>query len=133
LDGDDASWFRWLDFNNWWNTVIFVYEGGRQLTRKDLVLAVSNQDGGAHVDPALNENYARLSRLNALGRFTSDETGMVPLGDAELVSVRQIAHELLKSLKPGYVKKPPPESAAIIGNATVHFVPTQKKTRTNGK
>ena len=127
LDGDDASWFRLVDFNSWWNMVIFRYEAGRELTRGDLVLAVSNQDGGAHVDPALDENYARLSRQNALGRFAFNEGCMVPLGEAELVSVRQIAHELLKTFKPGYVKKPPPKHGAIIGNVSVHFTPTQNE------
>lgn len=126
LDGDDPSRFRWVDFEKWWNAVIFVYDGGRELTRKELVLAVSNQDGGAHVDPALDEDYARLSRQNALGRFTFDEAGEVSLCKAELVSVRQIAHELLKSLKPGYTKKPSSRVGVIIGSASVQFIPAEK-------
>lgn len=127
LDGDDPSGFRWIDFDEWWNAVIFRYDGGRELTRRDLILAVANQDGGAHVDPALNADYARLSRENALGRYTADASGTIPLHGAELVSVRQVAHEVLKTLKPGYARKPRAEGAVIVGGFSVKFTPNKPK------
>ncbi len=133
LDGDDPSWFRPADFDTWWNKVVIRDREGRQLTRRDLVLAVANQDGGAHVDPALDEDYARLSRDDTLGRYTGDVTRMIPLTAVELVSIRQISHEVLKTLKPGYEKKPRSEGAAIIGNATVHFQPSKETAATQQK
>lgn len=39
---------------------------GKEFTRRDLVLTVADQEGGAHIDPALNEAYANLSRFNSL-------------------------------------------------------------------
>ncbi|MBA2670092.1 MAG: SEC-C domain-containing protein [Gemmatimonadetes bacterium] len=123
LDGDDPSWFRWVEFDTWWNTVVFKEEC-REMTRRGLVLSVADQDGGAHVDPTLNEMYARISRLNTLGRYGSSHTGvMVPLTRAELVSVRQIAHEILKTFKAGYERKPHSPDAAIIGSIGLHFQP----------
>ena len=58
---------RWTDHDTWWNQVVFQDNKQRTITRGGLVLAVANQDGGAHVDPALNEVYAALSRENSLG------------------------------------------------------------------
>ena len=56
-----------IAFEEWWNKIVFVDTLGNKLTRKDLVLAVSNKDGGAHVDPQLNSAYAALTRFNSLG------------------------------------------------------------------
>jgi hypothetical protein len=51
---DNVPWGeRWLQFPHWWNEVIFVDGARAELTRRDLVLAVANQDGGAHVVPTL--------------------------------------------------------------------------------
>jgi hypothetical protein len=35
-------------FDNWWEKIVFVDKNQNQMTRKDVVLYVSNQDGGAH-------------------------------------------------------------------------------------
>jgi hypothetical protein len=123
LDGDDPDRLRWIDFDAWWNAIITVDGQGRKLKRKTLVLAVSNQDGGAHVDPALDEEYARLSRHNSLQWSTIRAGRSIPLTDAAPVCVRQIAHEILKSLIPGYSKKPFSPNAAIISNVSVTFQP----------
>jgi hypothetical protein len=133
LDGEDPSWFRWVDFDTWWSKIVIRDREGRQLTRRDLVLVVANQDGGAHVDPALDEEYASLSRDNTLGLYGSRHTYLIPLTGVELVSIRQIAHEVLKTLKPGYERKPRSEDAAIIGNVTVHFHSNNKTAVTEEK
>jgi hypothetical protein len=57
----------WTDFDSWWGKVVFRDSQKREITRGELVLAVANQDGGAHVDPSLREVYAALSRQNSLG------------------------------------------------------------------
>ena len=113
LDTGDLTWIHWSDLE------------GQELTRRDLVLVVAHQDGGAHVDDSLDETYARISRLNALGRYTASEKKLAPLGSAELVSIRQVAHELLKSLKPGYRRDRRPDGSAIIGSVTFHVQQTR--------
>jgi hypothetical protein len=88
------------DFLSWWNEKIIEDEQGNKFSRKDLVLFVSNKDGGAHIDPNLSDAYAALSRFNSLGWKASDSDGQNrDLQGLELVCVRQICHEVLKSLK----------------------------------
>lgn len=99
LDTDEA-FNRRVDFDIWWNGGVFWIHGHGEVSRKDLVLAVANQDGGTHVDPVLTKFYADLSRTNALRISGRHEDGR--RHGAELASVRQIAHELLKVLEPGY-------------------------------
>lgn len=61
-----------MDFADWWTQPVFVDQSGRKLTRKDLVMTAANQDGGAHVDPALNASYAELAKKNSLGWFSAE-------------------------------------------------------------
>lgn len=94
-----------LVFSKWWDKLIIVDQAGGKLTRKQLVLAMSNQDGGAHVDPSLDEVYHNLKLNNSLGWIVvrHENSGTeYGLADAELFSVRQIAHEVLRTLDPEY-------------------------------
>lgn len=87
-----------IPFNSWWNMPILANSQGNFLTRRNLVLMVSNKDGGAHVDDKLDDYYAALTRENTLGwRHISPNNGITDIMDAELASLRQIAHEILKS------------------------------------
>ena len=89
-----------IPFEKWWNKIVFVDTKGNKLTRKDLVLAVSNKDGGAHVDPELDKAYADLTRFKSLGWvFVSNGVEKDFSTRPELASIRQITHEVLKSLK----------------------------------
>lgn len=107
---------RQVSFEQWWNGVIFVDQGGRETTRGDLILAVANKDGGAHVDPVLDEKYANLSRRNALAWRFSGPRGDVPLEGPERAAVRQIAHEVLKSLNPAMPSmKPKVQGGLFMG------------------
>ncbi len=111
---------RWVSFDEWWNRVIFVDQNGSETSRKDLILAVANKDGGAHVDPVLNEKYANLSRRNSLAWRFSSPRGDIPLEGPEKAAVRQIAHEVLKSLNPTMpVMKPKVTGALFIGASAV--------------
>ena len=91
---------RWADFDEWWNRVIFVDQKGSETSRKDLILAVANKDGGTQMDGVLDEKYANLSRRNSLAWRFSGPRGDIPLEGPEKAAVRQIAHEVLKSLNP---------------------------------
>lgn len=118
LDGELSSGVpRSVPFDEWWNRVIFRNKEGHQLSRRDLVLAVANQDGGAHVDPTLNEAYSKLSREGGMGWVYVTPGKTYTIRPPELASVRQIAHEVLKTLKPHYEAHPniPQGSIAVAG------------------
>jgi hypothetical protein len=92
---------RKRSFDNWWERLIIYGDNkNNAFTRKDLVLAVANKEGGAHVDPTLDQRYADLSRFNSLGwkLFVHGEEkdfNNTPI----LPSIRQIAHEVLRTLR----------------------------------
>lgn len=109
-----------LRFDAWWHAVAFRDDKSKTLSRKDLILIAANQDGGAHVDPDLNETYARLSKDNSFGWVATTPAGTAPMPGPEKAAIRQIAHEVLKSLVPGYGKMPDLGDAGIVfGGATV--------------
>jgi hypothetical protein len=95
-----------VPFEIWWNKVVFKIDD-YIAARKDLILTVCNKDGGAHVDPRLNEGYANLTRFNSIGwKVVRDETQEAIATPPELASIRQISHEVMKSLQdefPEYV------------------------------
>ncbi len=98
-----------LDFDIWWNKpvfVVFIDRKPRQFTRKELIRDVANQDGGAHVDRMIGKSYAELSRQNSLGWGASTRGKEYLLGNPVPFAIRQIAHEVLKSLIQGYTRKP---------------------------
>lgn len=117
----------WTDFDHWWNTDVFVDEGGRRLSRKELVLGMANQDGGAHVDPRLDVAYAALSRGNSLGWIVGSgpiPTEGRPLAGPERAAMRQVGHEVLKTLVVGYMKrpKPPVNPGIFMSNFTLRQI-----------
>lgn len=63
----------------------------------DLV-GVADMDGGAHVDPTLEEEYGRLSRQNAFGWTVALPEGGAIDNGPQLAIVRQCAHEIELSL-----------------------------------
>lgn len=86
-------------FEQWWSPTILTDMQGHEHSRRSMVLALANQDGGAHVDPVLKRAYAALAKENSLGREGTDESGrMRPLDNIVLASVRQAAHELDRSV-----------------------------------
>lgn len=93
-----------IPFDAWWSGNIIYRDSRRNtFTRKDLVLNVANTDGGAHVDPNLDQAYAQFSRFNTLGWKVfkggiAEDFANTPV----LPSIRQIAHELLRTLKDGF-------------------------------
>ncbi|MFH0887590.1 MAG: SEC-C metal-binding domain-containing protein [Planctomycetota bacterium] len=121
LDDLPPDVIKWVDFDTWWNMPIITDRERNQLTRKTIILTAANQDGGAHIDPELDKPYHDLSRKNSLGWTQKTPMGWKQLQGGDKVVIRQIAHELLKSLKPGYSKKPLLQTTPdiIIGEVTV--------------
>ncbi|WHZ18179.1 MAG: hypothetical protein OJF55_000328 [Rhodanobacteraceae bacterium] len=98
--GQDPSRPRLVPFANWWNDPILKDIKGRFLNRRELVGNVADTDGGAHVDPELDEAYMDLSRNNSLGWIFQSNGSSEPLkGRPELACMRQIAHEVLLTLR----------------------------------
>ncbi len=96
--------FKWVDFETWWNMPALVDSKQRELTRKTIILTAADQDGGAHVDPRLDQVYYELMK-NSLGWSYGTDSGDRPIEGAHKATIRQIAHEVLKTLKPDYTKK----------------------------
>ena len=117
---DGAMRARPLSFEGWWSEIVFVDDRRAVLTRKDLVLSVADQDGGAHVDANLNETYGRLSREHSLGWVAMYGQVERPILQPERAAVRQIAHEVLRVLVPGYKKTTVERASAFVGASGAH-------------
>ena len=95
--------------------MVFVDDEKSQFSRRDVVLSVADADGGAHVDPSLEGGYALLSRDNALRWTLETGTDSIEIVGAELAAVRQIAHEMLRSLDPMMpILKPDIPTGAVL-------------------
>jgi len=86
-------------FAAWWKTPIAVDTRRSEFSRKDLVLAVANKLGGAHVDSTVPEDIDHFRLPDSLGWRT-----VGPLGDGQFnsplpPSIRQIAHELIRTIE----------------------------------
>ena len=88
----------WILFSEWWNDMNVLYDGKSYFNRRKLVTSLANQDGGAHVDPKLEKDYADVSRNNTLNVFHEGK----PVNGVVLASVRQIAFEVCRTLKEKY-------------------------------
>jgi hypothetical protein len=92
-----VSHSRLISFDKWWEKIVIVDEKKNKFSRKSLILSITNMDGGAHIDPEIEESYLELTRFNSVGwKFTSNGED---LKGVELHSIRQIAEEFLESLK----------------------------------
>lgn len=88
----DLGGTKLVPFAEWWNAPVLKDNKGRIFNRRELVLNVADTDGGAHVDPTLDEAYMDLSRNNSLGwEFQSNGLTTPMEGRPELACMRQIA------------------------------------------
>lgn len=85
-----------VSFTDWWERPILSDQQDHKFSRRDLVLAVANKDGGAHIDAELDERYRALSLENSLGMTQEPDRPIA--NSVVLASVRQIAEELLQTL-----------------------------------
>lgn len=111
-----------LPFPEWWTGSVLRAPTGETMSRMDIVTAVADMDGGAHVDPALEPLYARFRSGQLLGmRALPTEDGQIRMimpillspeqaaKDAEqgeglltspqYPSIRTVAHEVLLTLE----------------------------------
>jgi len=94
---------RNVDFNTWWEQEEVFQSAQSSLTRKDLILSVVNKDGGAHFDSKVDKKYDDFrhswsggSSLTGINSGIARGYDNIPIYPA----VRQVAYELLLSLKP---------------------------------
>jgi hypothetical protein len=88
-----------LSLRDWWTGPAFAGPE-RDYSRGELITEMRNTDGGGHIDSALNADYADL--LTHAESITFHTAGVqVPDADTNYAAatVRQIAHELLRSLQ----------------------------------
>lgn len=92
---------EFTDLRSWWEEPVVWDRADARFSRKELTLFLSNKDGGAHVDPSLPDAYRSL-KTGAMGWTFSGKSAKSP----ELFAMRQIGHEMTKSLDPGYTRSP---------------------------
>ncbi len=103
-----------LPVDEWWNQSIYLFPNQQSYSRRDIVLAAANKDGGAHVDKVLPVMYARLISGHASSKVVSTndkaetifqvqiafgdstDTGY-PIKNFQYADLRQMATELLHS------------------------------------
>ena len=94
-----------VPFDEWWKNIILSDTKGYRLTRKELITTITNKEGGAHVDPMLDESYHALTRDNTMG-WVYSAGGETKEFDNNVTypSIRQIAHEVLKTLNAEFLE-----------------------------
>ncbi len=90
---------RWTPFEYWWNSTLIRDRNRVSFSRRELVLHVANTDDGAHADEGLDPSYMALSRQNSLAWMYGDGADARPLPSPMPTSIRQIAHEVLVTLR----------------------------------
>jgi hypothetical protein len=100
---DDVKRKEKIDWQQWWSVepIMALNKAQESITRRQLILACANKDGGAHVDTVKPDEYERLE--NGLGFEVvvtfkgKSQPERVKLRYANLAALRQIGHEILSS------------------------------------
>ncbi len=111
-----------VDFNEWWEGIVFVDQLKNKFSRQDLILKMANEDGGSHVDPGLTEKYHKLTRENSMGGLITDQDGQwKAIEGPERAAIRQIGHEFLKTFDASYAPPVTPKEGVTLGNVSISF------------
>lgn len=98
--------YKETEFFSWFNEKIILDYNKRTFTRREIIMEVAEKDGGAHVDPELNEEYNSIKDpvFNREIKYGIDDKGTTEhaLGDIPGICIRQIAFEVLKTLREKY-------------------------------
>ncbi len=87
---------EFIPINEWWEELIIT--GNNRLTRKDIILAAANEDGGAHV--AANPRDKAQELIEGAGTFTVIRGGVevkIKLDNQHFNFIRQFSYEVLHS------------------------------------
>jgi hypothetical protein len=91
--------FTFVQFDDWWGERVFENQES-SLTRKELVLAIVNKDGGAHFDTEVEERYDHFRKSWSGGSSLAGRRSGVVRGYDNIPiypAVRQLGYELLNS------------------------------------
>lgn len=92
-----------VSIHDWWIKIVFKDSSGNLFSRGGIIKILANKEGGAHVDPELDADYVNLSKFNSLGWKSvvrkGDVIREVDMGNPVFPSMRQIAYEVIKTLK----------------------------------
>ena len=98
----DSCWeWKLLNFDLWWNNVVIQDIYCNMFSRKDLILNLTNKDWGTHIAQEIPGKYYALTRNNSIWFII----GWYPAVDIHCISIRHIAHEVLKTLDEEYICK----------------------------
>lgn len=93
----------------WWDATLFKDDNGHSWSRRTIVEAVAEEDGGTHTDRELSDHYFQLSR-NAIFQYGMMITQADADGNQQVIDdprmgkifvyalLRQISHEVLSDL-----------------------------------
>lgn len=87
-----------VDFKTWWDQETIFKTETFSLSRKRLILALRNQDGGSHVGELTDKSYVQLKEIFPVGVEIRDAPNQVHLPGAVAASARQIGWELEQTL-----------------------------------
>lgn len=93
---DDLEWSEFMPVTEWWAQLVMT--GRNNLSRKDVVLAAANQDGGAHIDA--NPGSKARELIEGVGTHTLRIGGVerkTVLDNQHFYLIRQFTYEVLKS------------------------------------
>lgn len=93
---------KFISFEQWWCKDKVFCSGQFKLTRKDLVLSLTNKDGGAHFDTAVEEKYDAFRHTWSGGSTLVGIKSSICRGYDNIPiypAIRQIGHELISTLK----------------------------------
>ena len=99
LDNREPARFPNAPYSDWWTSPVLRDTGGNLASRLDLVSHVASTDGGAHVDAELDKHFVGWKSGVSLG-WNVSKNGMpaTPIKNIELHCMRQIAHDVLRTL-----------------------------------
>lgn len=98
--GESSNENRNVQFDRWWTSDLIYRSREKTLSRRELVFALRDKEGGSHFDPQLNDDgYLAMTRDATRGWYVTTDNGpSARLLGLELASMRQVAWELIESL-----------------------------------
>jgi hypothetical protein len=100
-------------FVDWWSIPVVDDDHGRPVSRRQFVLWLANKEGGAHIDPDVDDTYAELSTTGG-SQFAPPEGDDPVFRDLVAPTVRQIAYEMEATLE-ALVEETDPIDVSIRG------------------
>ena len=101
LDNNPSS--KYVDFDIWREWIIFIDKYNNKFSRKDVIDLVRSKDGGSHIDGDLSKKYFELTKTEWLWMNIKAWNERKRIKQLEYVAIRQMAHEILKTLDNKYM------------------------------